>query len=858
MPPDHSYLKQQLSEQRQQAIDQFLLEPKAEVLLRTLCKNVDRVLTRIWRDTGIPKENALLGVGGYGRGELFPCSDVDVLVLLQRPPNEDLRKKLEKFIQSIWNLGLQIGHSVRTIEECMLDMAMDITIQTSLLENRLVTGNRDLHRQLVKRYDIAMHAQNFFLARKLETRQRHQKFGDTAFSLEPDCKESPGGLRDLQVILWVAKATGLGNSWGELARRELITQTEARQLKKAENTLKDIRIRLHIHTRRAEDRLLFDAQIPVAHSFRVKKGKTQLNDRDASEYLMQHYYLAAGTTRQLNVILLQNLEARLFPQEHEIEPINGHFNKVGDLIDITDKTVFLREPAAMLDIYRLMASRSDLKNMTAETLRALWHAQTRIDRNFSQNPVNRALFLQILQAPNVAFALQHMNDMGILGRYLPAFGKIIGQMQHDLFHQYTVDQHILVVIANLLRLTHAEYAHEYPFYSRLMANFSEPWVLYAAALFHDIAKGRGGDHSTLGAIDAEHFCRQHSLTQEDTELICFLVREHLTMSHVAQKKDLSDPDTIREFATLVKTERYLSALLLLTVADIRGTNPQIWNAWKSKLLEDLYQMTLRVLGGEVLSVDHELALRQQTALATLRLFGLEEKAHENLWKHLDVGYFLRHDASDIAWQTRNIHDRTETPVPIVKCRVAPVGEGLQVTVYTKDVPDLFLRICGYFSRSNFSIVDAKIHTTSHGYALDTFLVTEQTFSANYRDIISLVEHNLTEAILSEVPLREPGQGRLSRKSRSFPITPTVDLRPDARGELFILSIVANDRHGLLYAIAQILRKYKINLHTAKIMTMGERVEDVFLIDGDFLKNPKNHILLKTDLIKILETSTTPP
>ena len=851
MSSSHSSLKQQLSGHRQAAVEAFLLDPRPELLLKTLCRHVDLVLSRIWRDIDMPKEIALLGVGGYGRGELFPHSDVDVLILLQRPPDAGLEQKLEAFIQAIWNLGLQIGHSVRTIEECLLDMADDISIQTSLLETRLVAGSRDLHRQLLRRYDIAMHVQNFFLARKLETRQRHQKLGDTAFSLEPNCKESPGGLRDLQVILWVAKAAGLGSSWVELARRELITRTEARQLRKAENTLKDIRIRLHIHARRAEDRLLFDVQIPVARSFQFRKGKKELGDRDASQYLMQHYYLAARTTRQLNIILLQNLEARLFPQIHKVEPISERFCKVGEFIDITEEDLFLREPRAMLEIYTLMAQRSDLKNMTARTLRALWHAQNRIDRSFSQCPDNQALFLEIFRAPQVAFALQHMNDMGILGRYLPGFGKIIGQMQHDLFHQYTVDQHILIVIANLLRFTLAEYAHEYPFYSRLMANFSRPWVLYVAALFHDIAKGRGGDHSVLGAVDARHFCEQHNLDPEDTELICFLVREHLTMSHVAQKKDLSDPDTISGFAGVVQSERNLSALLLLTVADIRGTSPLIWNAWKSKLLEDLYHMTLRVLGGEILSVDHELTLRQQKALADLRLYGLPENAHEALWKQLDVGYFLRHDASDIAWQTRLLCYLTETQEPVVRCRVAPIGEGLQVTVYTKDVPDLFLRICGYFSRSNFSIVDARIHTTHHGYALDTFLVSKQAFSGSYRDIISLVEHNLAEALLSDAPLREPGQGRLSRQSRSFPVTPSVDLRSDARGDLHILSIVANDRHGLLYAIAQVLRKYSINLHTARIMTLGERVEDVFLIDGAFLQNPKNHVLLENDLLAIL-------
>lgn len=852
MSPSKSLLKQSLLKERLAAITAYQNDPKPEHLLKTLSRQVDITLTQAWQDMGIPAENALVAVGGYGRGELFPCSDVDLLILLQKSPDEALQKKLELFIQAIWNLGLQIGHSVRTIEECLDASASDITIQTSLLEARLITGSRDLIRQLVKRYDIAMNAPDFFLAKTLETRQRHQKLGDTPFSLEPNCKESPGGLRDLQVILWVAKAAGLGNSWEELARRELITRTEAEQLRKTERILKNIRIRLHIQTQRAEDRLLFDIQIPIAETFHFKKGKKALDARDASEYLMQHYYLAARTVRQLNIILMQNLKARLFPQVHEPEPINPRFNKVSDFIDIVSDETFIQHPFSMLEVFLLLAERSDLKNMAARTLRALWHARAHIDKKFSQNAENHALFLRILQAPRFSSrALQHMNELGILGRYLPNFGKIIGQMQHDLFHQYTVDQHILIVISNLHRFTLTEYAHEYPFCSQLIANFSRPWLLYVAALFHDIAKGRGGDHSLLGMADARLFCQQHGLSEEDTELIVFLVEHHLTMSHIAQKKDLSDPAVIREFTDLIQNERRLTALYLLTVADIRGTNPQIWNAWKSKLLEDLYRMSARVLGGEHLSVDHELAHRQQEALTSLRLYGLPENAHETLWKHLDVGYFLRHDASDIAWQTRMLYYRTDATEPVVKCRLSPIGEGLQVTVYTRDEPDLFLQICGYFSRRNFSILDAKIHTTNHGYALDTFLVTEQTFSRNYRDIINLVEHNLTEALQSDAPLLEPAIGRLSRKSRTFPITPAVDLRPDANGDLFVLSIIANDRNGLLYAIAQVLRRYHINLHTAKIMTLGERVEDVFLVGGAFLQNPKNQIQLETDLLDVL-------
>lgn len=852
MPVSKPSLKKRLSEERQVVIDAFRHHPKPERLLKALCKNIDAILTEAWRDIQIPPENAMLGVGGYGRGELYPYSDIDILILLNQSPDQHLQEKLEKFIQTAWSLGLQIGHSVRTIEDCLEASSTDITIQTSLLEARLIIGNRDLFQQLMKRYDIAMNAQSFFLAKRLETRQRHQKMGDSPFSLEPNCKESPGGLRDLQVILWVAKAAGLGNSWQELGRRGLITPTEVGQLKKTERILKNIRIRLHIQTQRAEDRLLFDVQIPVAESFHFKKAKKLLSAKDASEHLMQHYYLAARTVRQLNIILLQNLEAQLFPQADEPIAINEHFSKVNDFIDIVSEDIFTHYPSAMLEVFLLLAQRADLKNMTARTLRALWHARAHIDRKFRKEPVNHALFLSILQAPRfTAQALQHMNEMGILGRYLPNFGKIIGQMQHDLFHQYTVDQHILIVIANLHRFTLTEYAHEYPFCSQLMAHFSQPWLLYVAALFHDIAKGRGGDHSILGMTDAKLFCQQHALTKEDSELIIFLVEHHLTMSHVAQKKDLSDPATIREFADLVKNEKHLMALYLLTVADIRGTNPQIWNAWKSKLLEDLYHMTVRVLGGEILSVDHELMQRQQQALASLRLYGLSEGAHQMLWQHLDVAYFLRHDASDIAWQTRILYYRTNTIEPIVKCRLSPIGEGLQVTVYTRDEPDLFARICGYFSRRNFSILDAKIHTTNHGYALDTFLVTEPTFSRNYRDIINLVEHNLIELLQSDAPLPEPVKGRLSRKSRIFPITPSIDLRADISGNRFVLSLVANDRNGLLYAIAEVLRKYHINLHTAKIMTLGERVEDVFLLGGDFLHNPKNQIQLERDLLELL-------
>ncbi|WP_020656590.1 [protein-PII] uridylyltransferase [Massilia niastensis] len=848
-----SGLRQRLKAERQAVFHAFDEDGKPEKLLRNLRQCVDGVLADAWQAAGLPANTALVGVGGYGRGELFPYSDVDLLILLGAAPDAPTQARLEALVQLLWDLGLEIGHSIRTVDECLVESAADITVQTSLLEARLVTGDARLFEELQERYRDALDPQAFFQAKTAEMRLRHAKHEFTAFALEPNCKESPGALRDLQVILWVAKAAGLGDTWGQLATRGLITRMEARQLMEKERAFKDIRIRLHLHTRRREDRLVFDVQTAIARTLGLVASGDGPDARRASEYLMQRYYWAAKTVTQLNTILLQNIESQLFPHPACPVPINARFNEVHGFIDITDDDTFERSPSAVLEIFVAMTERPDIKGMTPRTTRALWHARTRIDTAFRADPANKALFLRILQAPvGLVHALRRMNEFGILGRYLPAFRKIVGQMQHDLFHVYTVDQHIMMVVRNLRRFTMPEHAHEYPFCSQLSADFRDRWILYVAALFHDIAKGRGGDHSKLGMDDARQFCREHGLRDEDTELVVFLVEQHLTMSHVAQKQDLSDPDVIAAFAEVVRDERHLTALYLLTVADIRGTSPKVWNAWKAKLLEDLYRITLRVLGGEPHSADRELRTRQKEALATLRLFGLDASAHEALWRQLDVAYFLRHDASDIAWQTRALYDKVDSGKPVVRARLAPIGEGLQVAVYIKDQPDLFARICSYFDRKNFSILDAKIHTTRHGYALDSFLVTAENFAGSYRDIISLIEHELCALLVSQDPLPPPSRGRLSRMSRSFPITPTVELQPDERGQFHVLSVAANDRTGLLYAIANVLTRYRINLHTAKIMTLGERVEDVFLIDGAALNNARLQVQLETDLLDALK------
>ena len=832
--------------------------------LRKLSGLADEALKTLWQQAGFERPFALLAVGGFGRGELFPHSDVDVLVLLpdDRSPDQDgpLRARIESFIGSCWDAGLEIGSSVRTVTECLNEAARDVTIQTSLIESRLITGNAGLFAGFEKQFFAALDPQAFFVAKTLELRQRHNKFENTPYSLEPNCKESPGGLRDLQVILWVAKAAGFGGNWDALAKSGLATAFEVKQIKANEALLRLIRARLHLISQRREDRLVFDLQTAVAHSFgygdEAPPPRTVPPSKHAfirpSEALMRRYYWAAKAVTQLNQILLLNIEERLNPSTHTPRPINAHFFDKAGMVEVASDDLYQREPHAILETFLVYQTTVGLKGLSARTLRALYNARDLMNSSFRDDPVNRETFKKILlQRDGITHAMRLMNETSVLGRYLWVFRRIVGQMQHDLFHVYTVDQHILMVLRNMRRFFIVEHAHEYPFCSQLASGWDKPWILYVAALFHDIAKGRGGDHSKLGAAEVRRFCRQHAIERPDASLIEFIVNEHLTMSRVAQKSDLSDPDVIMAFAQRVGTERRLTALYLLTVADIRGTSPKVWNSWKGKLLEDLYRLTLRALGGRAPDPDAEVEAHKREALILLALHALPFEAHKILWDTLDVGYFMRHEAADIAWHTRQLSRHMGSGKSIVRARQSPVGEGLQVLVYTPDQRDLFARICGYFDQGGFSILDARVHTANNGYALDTFQVTTSALPEHYRELTSMVESELARAIAQTGPLPPPSRGRVSRRVKSFPIAPRVTLRPDEKAQRWLLNISASDRMGLLYCVARILAKHDINLQLAKVNTLGERVDDTFLIQGAQLQHNRAQIEIETELLEAL-------
>lgn len=838
-------IRDSLRTARQALQKEYLEHGHAKRLLQAHAKMVDKHLRDAWLMQSMPADLALVAAGGFGREELYPKSDIDLLILLPQQPDEALQERLQELVGNFWDIGLEASHSIRTVDECISESA-DVTVQTNLLEARLITGNQSLFKEMREKMGQHLDRRAFFLAKQQEQDQRRARFIDTDYNLEPNLKESPGGLRDLHSVIWISRACGFGSSWLDLAKQDMITVAEARAIAQHEALLQSLRIRLHYLAGRREDRLLFDYQTVLAEQM----GITSSDTRRASEHLMQRYYRTKRAVLQLNSVLLQNMRARLFPESAVVYPINERFVARDDLLEARAENLFEQEPSAILESFLLMEKHPRLSGFSAPTLRALWRSRKRVNAAFRQSPQNRALFMQILREPQgLTHVLRRMNQHDILGRYLPAFGRIVGQMQHDLFHVFTVDEHILMVVRNLRRLTVTEFAHELPLCSKLIKDFARPEVLYIAGLFHDIAKGRGGDHSLLGREDAKRFCKLHGLTREDTELVVWLVECHLTMSATAQKQDLSDQDVIAGFAAKVKNDRYLVALYLITVADIRGTSAKVWNAWKGKLLEDLFWATRRYLvGGKIADQIGEI---RQNAAATLSLYAIPPGNYELLWAQLDANYFLRHEPHEIAWHTRLLAHRVNCETAVVKARLSNIGEGIQVMVYSPDQAYLFARICEFFERINYNIMEAKIHTTQHGYALDSFLVMDAGKSdIAYRDVMAYIEYELGNMLSKKEHPLSPKIGRVGRQQKHFPIKPEITLEYDEKGGCQ-LSIIAGDRPGLLARIAHALAHHNIELLSAKINTLGSRAEDTFWIGGTTLKNQQNISSLRMELEKSL-------
>jgi [protein-PII] uridylyltransferase len=828
-------LREWLAAARAQLKSEYASRPQPDRNLRRHAGLVDELIARIAEDIGMPTDLALVAVGGYGRGYLFPASDVDVLVLLADADTNDAASAeadkqrastIEAFVSLLWDVGLEPGISVRTLSECVEEAAKDVTVDTSMLEARWLWGKRALATKLAERLSKARSLPQFLAAKLEEQRRRHTRHNDIALNLEPNLKESPGGLRDLQTVLWIARAANLGGdqyaNWSALASAGLITVDEAKLIAKHRRVLVDLRIRLHYLSERREDRLVFDHQNALAEQLKLKPTR----NKRASEVLMRRYYLSAKVIWQLNSILLANLSEYILRKKRDIvKVIDDEFELVNGNLAATDVSVFRHDPRAIFRAFLVLQHTTEAEFFAAETLRAIWREVHNIGPAFRDDPAVNALFLEILQSQRLTFALRRMSRYGILGRYLPAFGRIVGQMQHDLFHVYTVDEHILMVVRNMRRLVLARFAHEFPFCHELAREFEPHHLLYLACLFHDIAKGRGGDHSKLGTRDAKRFCRQLGLPAADGELVAWLVETHLMMSSTAQKQDLSNPAVISQFAALVGNERRLTALYLLTVADIRGTSPHVWNGWKAKLLEELFRATRRLLRGDSAVNAHWLEFKRRDTLAKL-----ETTTPPAIWAHVDDRYFQRFDVDDLTWHARAIGENVAPAKPAVHVREDEQAGYFEVMVMTSDERGVFARLTAAFERMQLDIVAARIYTTTNQFALDSFLVLPKSRAKDIRQgVEAAIKRGLVEALLADT-IAEPSRARATRQAKHFPLTPIVSLQRAREAPYFELGITCADKPGLLSAIARTLNEADVNIIDARITTLGSRAEDVFIID----------------------------
>jgi [protein-PII] uridylyltransferase len=819
---------------------QFRAGAETKDLIRQRAAFMDVLLGALWdRQNWGSSQLAMVAVGGYGRGELHPHSDIDLMILLGE--NCDCcKEELSSFLTLLWDIGLNIGHSVRDVNECVQRAAGDITILTNLMEARVIRGPETLMQQVrdLTGPDKMWSSRDFFQAKLEEQTARHKKFADTEYNLEPNVKSSPGGLRDVQIIGWLAERHLGVESIEQITDKEFLNEEEMEILTTGRDFMWQVRYALHMITDREEDRLLFDHQRELAALWGLKDGA-----RLAVEQFMQTYYRWALALGQLNEVLIQNFDQAILRQDKEddVSILNERFQVRNGYIEARNDDLFIKHPQALFEVFLLCATHADIIGITAPTTRLIRDHRHMVDDTFRADETNKQTFLQILRSPNeMTKQLRRMTRWGILGDYLPEFGRIMGQMQHDLFHTYTVDAHTLEVIKNARCFQLPGIEDKFPVSSRVARRLRKIELLYIAALFHDIGKGRGGDHSELGAADAQRFCENHGLDEKDSELVVWLVRNHLLMSAVSQRKDISDPEVIQQFAEHVRDEEHLDYLLTLTVADINGTNPTLWNAWRGSLLRQLYTETRRALRrGLDNPVDKQALVEQARHLSSEILEGRGFTIEElnELWRSRGEDYFLRERIEDIAWHTEAIagHHRRDIPLILIRHDAeSSVANTTQIFIHARSTAQLFSRICAGLEQLDLSVHDARIYNANDGMSLDTFFVLDSNGQPITEDGARLahIKEYLSEVLGKNAAKLEIPARRTPRQMKSFSIPTETRIYQDEIKNVSVLEVSTPDRPGLLARLGRIFVSYNIELQAAKIQTLGERVEDVFFITDE--------------------------
>lgn len=795
----------------------------------------DNILVLAWQRFMSPELNAcLVAVGGYGRGELHPASDIDLMLLLAEQENEQTKQDLEQLLMFLWDIGLEVGQSVRTLDECIEEADKDITVATNLVESRLLTGDNELFLSMQEKTGPAniWPSDQFFQAKAEEQQQRHEKYDDTAYNLEPNIKANPGGLRDIQMIGWVAKRHFGADTLHELlVNHQFLTEEEFDLLHDGENLLWKIRFALHVLTGRREDRLLFDHQRKLAKLF----GYTETEDNQAIEAFMQKYYRTVIELNRLNEMLLQLFREAIL-KTHDVAPrqINERFQSINGYVEVIDESIFQKQPEALMELFLLMASSDQYRGVRATTIRLIRQSIEQIDDDFRNNPVVQNYFLSLFKNNiGLTHELRRMNRYGVLAAYLPVFENIVGRMQYDLFHVYTVDEHTMFAVRNLRRFTVKEHYNEFPLCSDVISNLSMPHVVYLAALFHDIAKGRGGDHAELGAEDAKAFGELHRLSSYETNLISWLVRKHLVMSMTAQRKDIDDHEVIMEFANQVIDPIRLDCLYLLTVADSRATNPGRWNDYKDSLLKQLYLSTRKALSRGLDNPQDQqeiVQLRKDYAMVALIEDGYRQQEVKDLWRTLNNDFFIHSSPEEVIWQSKTVLQSSAEEKPVVEIKLQSQRGGTEIFVCTEDAENVFSLMTIILAQQGLKILHARIHSSGTNCTMNNYIVHEQDDSyiegeQRKQEIVDCLREGLKHPSNVSTHINS----HVKRQIKALDIENSVRFAEDSSHNQTQMFLRAADRPELLATLSRIFIDENIKVHSAKISTVGAEVEDVFFI-----------------------------
>lgn len=837
-------------------------------LIRWRSDFIDELLQSVWQDflCEIPEASlpTLIAVGGYGRREMHPHSDVDLLILKNPSPQPDAATdtQIAGFLQFVWDIGLRPAQSVREFGECVEEAIKDQTVMTSLLEARLLFGDPALFRRLEAACEASdiWPSDAFFDAKRKEQELRYSKFNDTAYNLEPNIKEGPGGLRDIQNINWIIKRHYNLHEL-DLAQLGWLTPAEHEEFIKARNFLWEIRFALHIITNRPEERLLFEYQKDLARLYGVELE----NISHAVEQFMQLYFRTVTGLERLNELLMQLFEEVILHSDHpfKIKEVNAHFRSVDGYLEVIDPDLFSKSPIKIFEILLLLQTKPELRGIRASTIRLIRQNLEKIDDNFRTNPEACNLFMEILRQPfGVTHQLRRMNRYGVLAAYLPAFARVVGRMQYDLFHVYTVDEHTLFVVRNLRRFALDEHKDNHPVPNEVFKRIEKPELLYVAGLMHDIAKGSGGDHSTLGAEIAADFCRRHNIGEADTRRVCWVVQNHLLMSLTAQRKDISDPEIIHDFASTIGDQVTLDHLYLLTVADIRATNPSLWNSWRDALLRELYEQARWVFRRGLtapLKQDEKLATLKKEALQELEKLGITTQRATSIWAEVfNEEYFLRYHAEEIVWHTVALDAYRDKPPPLVLIRSAHQRGSAEVFIYAGQQHQIFPIATAVLDQLNLTILDARIITSTKDRAVHSYHVLEQS-GESLTDPMRQVQISvrLREALLEQSHTDLRVQRREPRQIRHFTVPTQITFRDDAHGYATVMELIATDRPGLLSKVGQAFSLCDVRVVNARISTIGSQAEDIFLLTGPNnqpIDDDKLRLKLKETVIEQVGTS----